>query len=124
VSIRKGRHTLEGLELAHEIVGKLEEHQAADIVLLDLREITPIADYFVICSVDSDRQARTTQEILLEDLKKERKERPLSTEGEPASGWLLLDYNTVVVHIFSRQSRTFYRLEELWKQAPVVLKIQ
>lgn len=93
-------------------------------MLLDLREITPIADYFVICSVDSDRQARTLQEILLEDLKKERKERPLSTEGEPASGWILLDYNTVVVHIFSRPSRTFYRLEELWKQAPVVLKIQ
>lgn len=124
MSTTKGRHTLEGLDLAHEIVGKLEEHQAADIVLLDLREITPVADYFVICSVDSERQARTLHDILLEQLKKERSLRPLSTEGEPASGWILLDYNDIVVHIFSRQSRLFYRLEELWKAAPVVLKIQ
>ena len=49
--------TLDGSELAHLIVGKLEEHQAADILMLDLREITPFADYFVICTADSDRQA-------------------------------------------------------------------
>ena len=110
--------------MAREIVGKLEQHQAADIALLDLREITPLADYFVICSVDSDRQARTLQAILLEDLKKEHGERPLSTEGEPASGWILLDYNDIVIHIFSQQSRAFYRLDEFWKAAPVVVKIQ
>lgn len=119
-----GRYILEGLDLARAIVGKLEEHQAADIVLLDLRDITPLADFFVICSVDSDRQARTLQEILLEDLKKEHRQRPLSTEGEPASGWLLLDYNDIVVHIFSRTGRAFYRLDEFWKAAPVVVKIQ
>jgi ribosome-associated protein len=106
------------------IVEKLEMHQAVDIVLLDLREITPVADYFVICTAEVERQARALQEILEEDLKKEHTTRPLSTEGESASGWILLDYNTVVVHIFSRQARVFYRLEELWKAAPVVLKIQ
>jgi ribosome-associated protein len=116
--------TLEGNELAHTIVGKLEEHQAADIVLMDLRELTPIADYFVICTADSERQARSLQAILREELKAEHKERPLSTEGEPASGWVLLDYNTVVVHIFSPDARAFYRLEERWKAAPVLLKIQ
>ncbi len=116
--------TLEGHELAHTIVGKLEEHQASDIVMLDLRELTPIADYFIICSADSERQARTLQEILRAELREEHKERPLSTEGEPASGWVLLDYNTVVVHIFSHEGREFYRLAERWKDAPVVLKIQ
>lgn len=116
--------TLEGLELAHAIVDKLEEHQASDIVLMDLREVMPWADYFVICSTDSERQARTLQDILLEEIKKETKVRPLSTEGEAASGWLLIDYNWVVVHIFSREIRAFYRLEELWQAAPVVLKIQ
>jgi ribosome-associated protein len=105
-------------------VEKLEAHQAVGIVMLDLRQITPIADYFVICTAESDRQARTLQEILAEELKKEQQTRPLSMEGETDSGWILLDYNTVVVHIFSVQGRAFYRLEELWKTAPVVLKIQ
>ncbi len=116
--------TLDGSQLAHLIVDKLEAHQAVGIVLLDLRELTPIADYFVICSAESERQARTLEEILETELKQEHKTRPLSTEGEAESGWILLDYNTVVVHIFSKQARTFYRLEELWKAAPVVLKIQ
>ena len=123
-ALSKRRHTLDGLQLTHTIVDKLEEHQATDIVMLDLREITPVADYFIICTADSDRQARVLQEIIEEDLKKELQVRPLSTEGEPASGWVLLDYNYVVVHIFSKTGRAFYRLEELWKAAPVVLKIQ
>jgi ribosome-associated protein len=123
-SRRQWRRSLEEIELAHLIVDKLEEHQATEIVMLDLREITPLADYFVICTADSERQAKALQEILREELKNEHKTRPLSTEGEPASGWTLLDYNSVVVHIFSKQARAYYRLEELWKAAPVVLKIQ
>ena len=118
------RAPLEALDLAHVIVDKLEEHQAANIVVLELTELTSFTDYFVICTADSDRQARTLSDILVEDLKLESTTRPLSTEGEPSSGWILLDYNTVVVHIFSPQGRAFYRLEEFWKAAPVVLKIQ
>lgn len=102
----------------------LEEHQAVDIVMLDLREMTPLVDYFVICSAESDRQARMLQQILAGELRDAHKTRPLSIEGEAASGWLLLDYNYVVVHIFSKSARAFYRLEELWKAAPIVLKIQ
>ncbi len=56
---------------------------------MDLRDITPFADYFVICSADSDRQSRTLKDILLEDIKKEHAILPLSTEGEAASGWVL-----------------------------------
>jgi ribosome-associated protein len=115
---------LEALDLAHLIVNKLEEHQASNIVMLELTEITSFTDYFVICTAESDRQARTLKEILADELKQDFATRPLSTEGEPASGWLLLDYNTVIVHIFSSQGRAFYRLEEFWKAAPVVLKIQ
>ncbi len=118
------RAPLEALDLAHVIVDKLEEHQAANIVVLELTELTSFTDYFVICTADSDRQARTLRDILVEDLKLESATRPLSTEGEPSSGWILLDYNTVVVHIFSPEGRAFYRLEEFWKAAPVVLKIQ
>jgi ribosome-associated protein len=90
---------------------------------MDLRDITPLADYFVISTVDLERQARALMEILREDLKKQHRVRPLSVEGETASGWVLMDYNTVVVHIFSRDARAFYRLDELWKAAPVVMKI-
>lgn len=118
------RAPLEALDLAHVIVDKLEEHLAANIVVLELTELTSFTDYFVICTADSDRQARTLRDILVEDLKLESATRPLSTEGEPSSGWILLDYNTVVVHIFSPEGRAFYRLEEFWKAAPVVLKIQ
>jgi ribosome-associated protein len=118
------RRALEPSDLAHLIVNLLEERQAGGIILLDLRDLTPLADYFVICTVESERQAKALQELLGEQLKKEHNVRPLSTEGEPASGWVLLDYNAVVVHIFSPQGRTFYRLEEVWRNAPVVLKIQ
>ena len=121
-SRRQWRRSLEEIELAHLIVDKLEEHQATEIVMLDLREITPLADYFVICTADSERQARALQELLREELKQEHKTRPLSTEGEPASGWTLLDYNSVVVHIFSKQARAYYRLEELWKAAPGTIR--
>ena len=64
------------------------------------------------------------EEILETELKQEHKTRPLSTEGDSDSGSILLDYNAVIVHVFSKQAPAFYRLEELWKAAPVVLKIQ
>ncbi len=93
-------------------------------MVLGLTELTSYTDYFVICTAESERQAKTLKEILAEELKTEQQIMPLSTEGEPASGWVLLDYNTVIVHLFSPSARAFYRLEELWKAAPVVLKIQ
>ncbi len=109
--------------MAHTLVGLLEERQASDIVLLDLRELTALADYFIICTAESERQARAIQEYVAEGMKA-RNLRPLSTEGEPASGWILLDYNWVVVHVFSPEARAFYRLQDAWRTAPVVLKIQ
>jgi ribosome-associated protein len=112
------------LELTHLIVNLLEEHQASDISMLDLREITPLADYFIICTAQSERQGRSLQELLAAELKRQHQLLPLSTEGEPAGGWVLLDYNAVVVHIFSPEARARYRLEELWKAAPVVLRIK
>jgi ribosome-associated protein len=122
--IRHEEAHLEALDLAHVIADKLEEHQAVNIVVLELTELTSFTDFFVICTAESDRQAKTLKDLLSEELRHEYVTAPLSTEGEPASGWMLLDYNTVIVHIFSPQGRAFYRLEELWNKAPVVLKIQ
>ena len=124
-----GRRSLwggEGLnptELAHRVIGLVEEKQAEDIVLLDLRQVSTIADYFVICSAASKRQSQALLDTLREEIKKEGVQ-PLHTEGEGDSGWLLIDYADVVVHIFSPELRAFYQLEELWQHAPMVVKIQ
>jgi ribosome-associated protein len=102
----------------------VEEKQATGITLLDLREVSVLADYFVICTVDSTRQATALLDAMQTTLK-EQDHRPLRRpEGNPEAGWTLLDYGDVVVHIFDEPTRSFYRLEDLWKEALVVLKIQ
>ena len=97
---------LEALDLAHVIADKLEEHQAVNIVVLELTELTSFTDFFVICTAESDRQAKTLKELLSEELRHEHVTAPLSTEGEPASGWMLLDYNDGHrSHLFARRPR-------------------
>ncbi len=97
-----------------------------DIVLLDVREQTSIADYFVIATVDNERQARAIEEEMLQNLKVEQNIRPLGLEGvgeTDAGGWALLDYGDVIVHLFTEETRKFYNLEELWNKANVVVKV-
>ncbi len=96
-----------------------DELKAENIVILDLRKLTPITDYFVLCTGASDRQLRAIGNKLLHDLK-ERGIRRLGAQGDAASGWLLLDYVDVVVHVFSPTARDFYELEMLWGDAPRV----
>jgi ribosome-associated protein len=121
---RKGGDTLESRELAGKIVALAEEKQAEDILLLDLRPVTIIADYFLIFTVNSERQSETVVEWIRESLKKEHHRSPLNIEGESRSGWVLMDYGDVIVHVMSEDQRAYYRLEDLWKQAPVVLRVQ
>jgi ribosome-associated protein len=99
------------------------DKQANNIVLLDVRELAGFTDYFVICSGDSERQLRTIQEEVWESLKRE-KVTPHHQEGTVDSGWLLLDYGDVIVHIFSAAEREHYKLDELWREAPTVLSVQ
>jgi ribosome-associated protein len=101
----------------------LEERQAADILLLDVSEITILADYFILCSANSERQLRA----LTGDISKQLKGdvgRPLNVEGETESGWVLIDYGDVVVHLFLPGVRDFYALEDLWQAAQTVVRIQ
>jgi ribosome-associated protein len=101
----------------------LEEGQASNILLLDVTQVTILADYFVLCSANSERQLRA----LTDDVSKQLKAgavRPLSIEGEPESGWVLIDYGDVVVHLFLPEIRKYYALEELWKTAQTVVRIQ
>lgn len=96
-----------------------DELKGEDIVILDLRKLTPITDYFVLCSGASERQLKAIGDRILLDLKSQGITR-LGVEGEAAGGWLLLDYVDVVVHAFSREARAFYALEMLWGDAPKV----
>lgn len=117
--------TLDSHTLAHKIVDIVEDRQASDIVLLDIREQSSVSDYFVIATVHNERQARAIEEELLLKLRLEQSVRPLNIEGVDAggSGWVLLDYGDVVIHLFTEEMRSFYSLEDLWSKANVVVKV-
>ncbi|MBN2099234.1 MAG: ribosome silencing factor [Dehalococcoidia bacterium] len=98
------------------------DKQATDVVLLDTRKVCSFADYFVICSGDSDRQLEAIHRAIVEGLKAEGNVH-YHSEGTAASGWVLLDLGNIVVHIFSTAERDFYQLESLWSAAPVIVKM-
>lgn len=114
---------MQPLPLAHKIVDAASEKLAADVVLLDIRKLTTFADYFVICSGDSPRQLNAIADEVEESLKKQQVV-PHHREGSEASGWILLDYGDVVVHIFSEKQRAFYDLEAAWQAAPQLVHVQ
>jgi ribosome-associated protein len=93
------------------------EKQGERIVVLDVRELIVITDYFVICSASSNRQVKTVIEAI-EDSIRELGEKPIRREGEDEAGWWLLDYVDVVVHVFGEEERAYYDLERLWRDAP------
>jgi ribosome-associated protein len=93
------------------------DKKAEDVVVLDLRKAGGFTDYFVICTGGNPRQITAIAEAVDETLKKELRERPSLAEGLDKSEWILLDYFNFVVHIFSRECRTFYGLERLWGNA-------
>lgn len=115
---------VDGLELARLAVSAAEDKKAEDIVLLDLRNISGVADYFVICSGNVSRQIDAIADNIQEMLKAEDKTIKRRVEGPGDSGWVLLDYSDLVVHIFTPARRAFYNLEGLWKAAPVLLRVQ
>ncbi|HMO56383.1 MAG TPA: ribosome silencing factor [Roseiflexaceae bacterium] len=115
--------TSEAQALARRAVELAEEKQASDIVMLDLRKLNTIADYFVICSGESDRQLKAIIEAIDSGLAHEL-DRHARMEGLASSGWVLLDYGDVVVHIFSTALREYYRIERLWSKATPVVVVQ
>lgn len=114
---------LEPLELAHAIVDAITEKLGENIVLLDIHEFSSFADYFVICSGSSERQLRAIRAGVNGSLKTDHDIMPRRVEGEPSSGWILIDYSDVVIHIFTPRTRDFYDLESLWKDAPILLRM-
>jgi ribosome-associated protein len=124
LSIKTGEaRILEGIEIARKAVDAAGDLQASDIVLLDTSKVCSFADYFVICNGESERQIKAIYEEVEHIIKKEGV-LPIHHEGTVDSGWLLLDYGDVIVHIFSTAEREFYQLDRLWGQADLVLRIQ
>ena len=105
------------------MIAAAEEKQAQDIILLDVRGLTSFADYFVIMSGETERQIKAIYEEIITSLKQEEV-RPRYHEGDTASGWLIIDFSDIIVHIFAPRERDYYRLEELWSEAKTVLHIQ
>jgi ribosome-associated protein len=111
------------LELARRVVELAEDKKAADIVLLDLAALTTLADHFVICSGGSERQLDAIADGIVEGLRADGV-RPLGREGVAASHWVLLDFGSVIVHVFTPPERDFYQLERHWAQAKTILRVQ
>jgi len=99
------------------------EKQANDIVMLDVRGLCSFADYFVICSGESDRQIEAIWRGIDEVLRS-KGVTPHHKEGNPDSGWLLGDFEAVIVHIFGSTERDYYQLDKLWDKAIPVVRIQ
>ncbi|MAS35858.1 MAG: ribosome silencing factor [Anaerolineaceae bacterium] len=118
------RRSLDSLEFARHIVDVLDEHKAENIVLLDLRPDTVIADFFILCTGTSDRQLKALVDHIKVGVKEAFERRPFSEEGTADSGWMLMDYGDVVVHMFLEDVRSYYDLEGLWNEANVLVSIQ
>ena len=112
--------TTTSTQLSEQVVLGMLEKKAEDVVIMDLREVkTAVADYFVLCSGNSDTQIDAISESVEEQVKKKCNQRPWKREGRDQREWILIDYVDVVVHVFNKEKRKFYGLEELWGDARI-----
>jgi len=105
------------LQLALAAAHTAEENRGQDIVVLDIRSITPVFDYFVVVSGNSRRQLHAISEEIDHCLEDELGDQRMGIEGYNESRWILLDYGTIVIHLFDQETREYYALEQLWSEA-------
>jgi ribosome-associated protein len=115
-----GTSIIEPADLAQRVVDELSDRQIEDIALLDISRVAGFTDFFVIGTATSERQMKAVIDALEKDLR-DQGVRMRQQEGSADSGWVLLDFGDVIVHLFSPEARAFYRLDDLWsRSAPVV----
>ena len=116
---------MESLGLANLITDIVVDLLGEDVVVLDLKEVTTFTDYFVIASASSHRQIDAMQSRIREEMKKlDTPIQAKNVEGVSDTGWILIDFNSVIVHLFDHETREYYQLEDLWRNARVVAHIQ
>jgi ribosome-associated protein len=107
-----------GAEMVAAIAGYADDKKAVELVELDLRGVLGYADYFVVCTGNTDRQVKAIHDGIHQGMKQDHGLLPRRVEGLPQAHWVLMDYLDVVVHVFTPETRAFYRLEQLWGEAP------
>jgi len=101
----------------------LEDKKGENIVLLDLQGLAIFADYFVICSGTSERMLQGLADALADEFRINEQPKPRQ-EGSSSDGWLLMDFGDIIVHIFTVERRNYYRLEDLWSEAKLLIRLQ
>jgi ribosome-associated protein len=117
-----GPDLTDAAELAHRIVDLASDKKGSDIVLLRTAELTSMADFFVIASGRSDRQVQALSQAIVDELRDDGI-RPIGVEGLAKARWVLIDYGSVIVHVFSPEEREYYGLERLWSEAAQVVRV-
>jgi ribosome-associated protein len=114
---------LNTLEIAHTIVEALEDKKGENIILMDLEKVAMFTGYFVIATGTSDRMLDALADGVIEEVHEKYgiKGKP---QGQSSSGWVVVDYGSVIVHCFAQETRDFYKLEELWKEGKILLRLQ
>ena len=120
---QRRRPVLETINRARRIVEAVSDKQASDVVLLDTRQVCSFADYFVVCSAESDRQVNAVAEDI-DKLLKTLGSNSHRREGAADSGWVLIDDGNIITHIFSPETREFYQFDTLWGKALVLMRVQ
>jgi ribosome-associated protein len=120
VKVIKNNNHLTSTQLTDIIVKGMQEKKASDIAILDLRDIkNSVVDFFVICSANSDTQVDAISDSIEEQVYKDSQQLPTHREGKMNKEWILLDYADIVAHVFRKDKRGFYSLEDLWGDAKI-----
>jgi ribosome-associated protein len=114
---------LDTFKISRTIVDALEDKKGEDIILLDIHNIAPFADYFVICSGSSNRMLEALADAAIDRVREQYRFRA-RVEGEPMDGWILVDFGDVILHLLSPDRRGYYKLEDLWSEGKVLLHLQ
>lgn len=110
--------SMEDLDIARACAAFADDKKAENIRILDLRGLSPVSDYFVICSALSAPQLRAVRDNIEDEMKARHGIRPSYLDGDYESQWIIVDYGNVMVHVFTPEKRDYYMLEELWSDAP------